>query len=759
MRFLPLRFGDGDIDGVFETAIVPDVRSREAQEIAELILKRLKLAGGVDALTPKKSIDVAANTERLENSLKVALSAYKGQPDCFIRPRLTKERDSTEDDENLLDEIIDFPVSALILAQPEFGQTCLCHHLRLEAYKKGSIWVYIDAEQTKTRKVLDHIREQLDIFSVEQLDLWDTENSRPECIVIDSWDGDIIDHANMLKCLDSEYPETPILVMVNYVESTFNSEFDFSKLQHKFQVFHLQPLRRARVRELVAKYCAAKDIPAEDGVITKVVRDLAALNIHRTPLNCLTLLRVFEKDQNEEIINRTKLIKTVLFILFTDTDSFTYASSKPEVDDCEYVLGRYCKSLIDSGDTIFERQGFRAELELYCKEKLISVDVNLLIDILESNNILVKVGECLKFKHSYWIYYFAATYMLHDSEFADDILADRRYVNYPEIIEFYTGIDGRRADALKILIRDTNALVERVDDKIGMQKQFNPFEGIVWDPSDQEVEVMRAEVSKKVESSKLPDEIKDRYADETYDSTSPYDQTIRQFLQDYSVTSMLQATKAASRALRNSKYVDSELKKELLTCIISGWASMGRVAFALAPTLALHGSASYDGLGLFLAKGFEGSFQKRLKRILLALPLNVVGFMKDDLSTRNIGPLVDSLLSSRLENLQKHFLVYFLIQERPTGWHQTVFDYMNRLHRNSYYLWDLSGAVDSEFELGFASDEERRGLRQLKDLVAAKHIEGPRKKSPQRLPTGQVINEKNKLPIDKIRAATKGQKT
>lgn len=41
MRFLPLRFGDGEIDGLFSTAIVPDVRSREPKEIAELILKRL----------------------------------------------------------------------------------------------------------------------------------------------------------------------------------------------------------------------------------------------------------------------------------------------------------------------------------------------------------------------------------------------------------------------------------------------------------------------------------------------------------------------------------------------------------------------------------------------------------------------------------------------------------------------------------------------------------------------------------------------
>ncbi len=44
MRFLPLRFGDGEIDGLFSTVIIPDVRNRSPKEIAELILKRLDLA-------------------------------------------------------------------------------------------------------------------------------------------------------------------------------------------------------------------------------------------------------------------------------------------------------------------------------------------------------------------------------------------------------------------------------------------------------------------------------------------------------------------------------------------------------------------------------------------------------------------------------------------------------------------------------------------------------------------------------------------
>jgi hypothetical protein len=44
MRLLPLRFGDGEVDGLFDTAIVPDVRDRPPRKIADLILERLQLA-------------------------------------------------------------------------------------------------------------------------------------------------------------------------------------------------------------------------------------------------------------------------------------------------------------------------------------------------------------------------------------------------------------------------------------------------------------------------------------------------------------------------------------------------------------------------------------------------------------------------------------------------------------------------------------------------------------------------------------------
>ena len=52
-RFLPIRFADGEIDGLFDTAIVPDMSNRAADAIAGFILERLEIVRNPPSLIDK----------------------------------------------------------------------------------------------------------------------------------------------------------------------------------------------------------------------------------------------------------------------------------------------------------------------------------------------------------------------------------------------------------------------------------------------------------------------------------------------------------------------------------------------------------------------------------------------------------------------------------------------------------------------------------------------------------------------------------
>lgn len=693
--------------------------------------------------------DYAKRVEILKDNLKSALSFFKGQPDVFIEPKISKEREFN-DEPNLLPDIIKAPRASVIASHPQFGLTCLSHYMRLEAYKANNFWVYLDSKHIKARNVQSVISGQIREFG--------KTSDEVACIIIDSWDSSIIDHRSILKSVDSEYKGIPIIVMSNYTTLYYDPDFSFEDLNAEFETLHLQAMQRGKVREFVSQYNKEKNIAKEDLIVEKVVRDLEALNVHRTPFNCLTLLKVLERDYNESLVNRTKMIKAVLFILFTDADSFTYSSNKPDVDDCEYILGRFCMTLVRKGTRSFTILEFFEELRTYCKEKLISVDLETMASILESNNILLRFGDTYEFKHSYWIFYFAANYMLHDRDFRDYVLNDKNYVNFPELIEFYTGIDGRRDDAICILLRDLNALNDTVNEKIGITNNFNPFEGVIWNPSEDTIEAIRKDISERVKNSNLPTAIKDQYADQRYNSEAPYDQSIRKFLTEYSVVSLIQSIKASSRALRNSNYVSLDLRKDMIRAILSGWEQISKVLFWLSPALAQKGFATYDGLRVLLAGTFEGSPTKKMEAIFRAIPNSVVDHLKDDLSSTKMGPLVFDCLESCKSIMQKHFLCLFLIKERPEGWNGELFTFMNLLHRNSFILGDLFTSIEDKIEKGFLSGSDSKELKTLLKIVAAKHEYAPKSRM-GKIPKDMTINEENKLPIDKILAVGKSHKS
>jgi hypothetical protein len=683
--------------------------------------------------------------EQLEESLKNKLQSFKGQPCFFVKPKLSEVREFN-DNGCRMDELIDSPTDSLIIAPPQFGLSCLALYMRFQAFKRRkSLWIYIDAKHIKARNVLNHIREEVNRYS--------TGNMEVESILIDGWDNSAIDHSNMIKEIDANYPDASLILLSSKAEC-LNPKFHVSSIGKNVDVFHLQALNRNSIRTLVNNYNKDKYVGDEDEITSHLATNLEAINIHRTPLNCLTLLRVLEGSYADKVINRTKLMKAILFVIFTDSNSFSYSSDNPEVEECTYVLGQFCKQLIIDATGSFDALGFTGELKKICKEKMISLDVETMVDILIENSILIRYGNFLEFKHTFWIYYFAAEYMTHDADFKNYILNNQKYVNFPEIVEFYAGVDGKREDAIEILLNDLSTLTERVDNKIGIDGSFNPLSDFLWDPSNSFIEKTRKEIVAKVESSNLPDEIKDTHADDRYNSKAPYDQSINKFLEEFAVISLLQSIKAISRALRNSMFISPKMKKESAKAIFDGWEQISKVMFLISPLLAQKGIASHDGLSMVLSTGFSDDLETRFKQILIANPRNVVLLLKDDLSSKKIGPMLYDILENSDSEIQRHLVAIFLIQERPPEWSNFLLGHINLLHPSSYYLGNILSWLRNEIELGFIDKSEEGTLKILAGAIINKKRYF-NKDSKRDIPPNMTLNKGNMLPRDKLLSTPK----
>ena len=380
----------------------------------------------------------------LDNRFNDALSFFSNQPILWVKPTISRtntlSRDANINFENCIDpcDITGSKNSYFVKSPPQFGLSSLAKYLIKEAWNKGEYWVYLDAKNTPANKVEKLIKK--DYFSLGLEDFAITG------IILDSWRATEAGSKKLLKAVCEFSPENPVIVMQTIDDSKFSEEDRDVKINRQLDTLHLLALPRSQIRKIVSTYNDKKHIGEDDTVLNKVLKDMEALNIHRTPSNCLTLLKVSENNFNESPVNRTKMIEMVLFALFDLGEIPTY-KAKPDVKDCEYVLGRFCEELIINNSFYFSRERFLKKISSFCKQKLLDLEIDLVFDILFTNNIIIKyeVGFC--FRASYWVFYFAAKRMYIDNHFCEGILKNEAYVSFPEIIEFYTGIDRNRSEA------------------------------------------------------------------------------------------------------------------------------------------------------------------------------------------------------------------------------------------------------------------------------------------------------------------------
>ena len=119
-------------------------------------------------------------------------------------------------------------------------------------------------------------------------------------------------------------------------------------------------------------------------------------------------------------------------------------------------------------------------------------------------------------------------------------------------------------------------------------------------------------------------------------------------------------------------------------------------------------------------------------------------------------PYIDGLKSNH-SHIQQHFIANLLIKTRPNGWYTGLFEHMNSLHVNSYYLGDIMSSILNEIKLGFLSDSELMDMKNLLKIVYAKREYAPKGKK-KIISTNMIVNKINQLPIDKIITFSKKDK-
>lgn len=673
-----------------------------------------------------QEIDIVLN--RLEIDLNDSLKTYNEKTPLWIDPIISSKREVPNTpnknlDNNIkIESFIKQPDNIIIQAPSEFGLTSLAHYIKLEAWKAGKIFVYIDSKKTKKHKIVNQIKRDVE-------DLYFSNVDRIDCILLDSVSFEESGIMQMVKNVCDEFKNIPLIIF-NTLDNNFflkSQEDEKVEIKRNFLPYYLLPLQQNEVRKIVTTYSKHKLIAEDYNVMLNMVtKDMETLNMHRTVKNCISILRASHKIGSEyNPINRTKLLETILSTIFEEYEIPTYHDKKPDVKDCAFALGYLCELLILKKGFDFSEDFFKTNLREFCQANLIDLDINYLLSVLIDNSILGKTNlDLIYFKNSYWVFYFIAHRMNMNKEFLQKVYDDKSYIDFPEIIEFYTGIDRNKEDALIVLGKDLDATLVLVRNKVNIPDNINPYKNITWSPNVPELEKEEAKIKENVILSGLPDEVKDKYDDKHYNQLRPYNQVISSVFRDFSFLVLTRQISASSRALRNSDFVDPKIKRELLDKITQAWNELNKLLIILSPLLADKGNVAFDGIGFHLGEeafNITDPVRKRLM-VLLAVPTNVVKYFKDDLFSTKMGPLIIDKALHESNSLIKHELMLLIIAERPRSWIKIVDDYIISLNKNSFFLSDVLQTLKFNEDYKATEPDERRLIEMLALKCRAKHI-------------------------------------
>ena len=603
-----------------------------------------------------------------------------------------------------------------IVAPQQFGLTSFARHLILKAFEiKGQQWAYIDMSTGCNHS---NVESKMRLSSQEV----GFDYKKLDGLVLDNWNGLLKDRVKIIEKIKSVSDGVKIVLMSNMADAEVLAGIDTEESHNGFQLYYLRELSRHAARTLVESFNKDYQIADTDFLLDRLLIDIDALNEHRTPLNCIQLLMAYRNNFETHPVNRSRVLELVLDMIFKNSDTLYYNDALDEKDCCN-IMGVIAYELFQKENDYFTWEEFKQLVMKELPMKYTVEQIKDLLTILENNQILENTPYGYKFHFAYWVYYFVAYRMYASESCFEYMMVSKQHYFNEDIVEFYTAINDKSDRLVGIIVDSLNTLVRNVNANVG-RPFWNPFDSIKWNQSEASKGKTTEQIEAEITSSRLPDDIKDSIKDMNHDSIKPYNQPIQRVFDEYEVKKLMTLAKSASRALRNCRLVDPNLLLSLRDAIYASWVEIFKVLILITPALAKTGYGGFGGANFKLEGNFSEEFKECVIQIICAIPLNIIGWYKDDFFSEKRAAMYEDAMKNATNPVIRHLNARLICQCRPKNWRNMLSNYIANLGRNTYYLGDIDSALRHCYRIESMSDEDLRTTRGLILTCYTKHNKG-----------------------------------
>ncbi|MFW6047200.1 MAG: metallophosphoesterase [Candidatus Woesearchaeota archaeon] len=391
----------------------------------------------------------------------------------FVYPNLTKksvvqQKQLTLDDKEesiSQTELLTITDRLIIRGRQESGKTCLLFFLGIEHYQKyKKLPFYIDFETINTHGAKPFFREIKHTAFDAEIDNIEERLRNGECIIlIDNFSERNSKKVEKFKKFMESFNNALFVVTIKQSSYESLNKTKPPATLKEFDTIYLNAFEAKDIRKLVK--LTKPDIATEER--NQIVNNLcASLSKAGLPFNPTIISIII--DIQAQVGSYTPINKSSLFDKLIDI--LLHKHSLSSISHSSFDYGNEVDFLANFANLLYLKNGniSLVKFEEFANSYLQSICIDhissySLLDTFIKCNILVKNGDNIEFRVKSFQYFFFAKYLSNYPEENDLIKDNYNYLNFPETIDFLTGLERKNIDLFDFLLEELQNHYELLD--------------------------------------------------------------------------------------------------------------------------------------------------------------------------------------------------------------------------------------------------------------------------------------------------------
>ncbi len=481
-----------------------------------------------------------------------------------------------------------------------------------------------------------------------------------------------------------------------------------------FQHLYIEAFKRKDIRALVEKWNPSGLVDTEE-VLNRLVKEIRSMQIAPTAVTSTILLSIYESEPDFKPINRATLIEQFIEHVL-EKQSITEAfRGKLDFHGKVHILAYLAEYMARNDKSILPETEVRHVIQSFLDEYGLLADVSKIVKMFSDVRILASKTEGqLCFRYGAFHEFFVASRMRFNDEFKSWVLDESRYLSFINDIQYYAG-----------LVRTDSSLLEMMSDRFErMNAELCKVTEWTPDPTKMETLELPSQDSKEnlfedFEKQIEAPPLNTAERDEVLEAELPRNMGNRQAAyrpkMDHIGHRWTVGLILYSGILKNLEMIPDQLKRDNLSRILSGWATLTMQSLFWVPTLARDRYLILNGIRYNVQMPMHYSEARVAREISLDLPKGIAGLVMWNLGTEKLEKQLSSLVTDdAIEPMIVTFFRHTLIADlRLSGWTNSIVELIDKLENSDFLLECSARKVAELYYLGGHKPPVEKKLKQI----------------------------------------------